>query len=232
MVAVTASSSPPPNPAAAAAVLRAAIGAERLSGYERAASGDPARALDLYTWNAAVSAAAFEDLGVLEVVLRNACHTQLQRWNAAQGNPHPWYHHPVLSPRHMQDVGAARSRVAQGKKTETEGRVVADLMLGFWRLLHSKSYEVTLWRPCLRLAYPGIAKLDREDVYDRLDHLNTLRNRVAHHEPVHGSTIGHVNADLGALHAELLELLGWLNPSVRGWVQTHSRVPALLRRKP
>jgi len=110
--------------------------------------------------------------------------------------------------------------------------VVADLMLGFWRLLHSKDYEVTLWRPCLRLAYPGVSTVQRRDVYDRLDHLNNLRNRVAHHEPVHGATIGHVNADLAALHAELLEVLGWLNPTVSSWVQTNSRVPALLARKP
>lgn len=89
-----------------------------------------------------------------------------------------------------------------------------------------------MWRPCLRSAYPGVSVLQRRDVYDRLDHLNNLRNRVAHHEPVHGPIIGHVNADLAALHGELLELLGWLNPHIRAWVQTNSRVPALLARKP
>ncbi len=89
-----------------------------------------------------------------------------------------------------------------------------------------------MWRPCLRSAYPGVSVVQRRDVYDRLDHLNNLRNRVAHHEPVHGPTIGHVNADLAALHGELLELLGWLNPPIRAWVQTNSRVPALLARKP
>lgn len=218
-------------PAAVVTALRTAIGPERLSGYESAVGGDPLRALDLYRWNSTVSGAVFEDLSLLEVALRNACHRQLQAWNHAQGNLYPWYHHPVLAPRHMQDVGVARNRVAQGKKTETEGRVVAELMLGFWRLLHSKEYEVSLWRPCLRHAYPA-ATGRRQDVYDRLDHLNTLRNRVAHHEPVHGPTIGRLSMDLAGLHDELLEVLGWLDPQVRAWAAANSRVPAMLGTKP
>lgn len=212
--------------------LRTGIGFERLSGYDGMAGGDQLRALGLYNWNSAISAAVFEDLSVLEVVLRNACHRQLEAWNAAQDHQHPWYHHPVLTPRHMQDVGVARGRVAQGKKTETQGRVVAELMLGFWRLLHSKECEVTLWRPCLRHAYPAASSLARQHVYDRLDHLNTLRNRIAHHEPVHGPTIGHVKSDLAGLHRELLELLGWLDPKIGSWVVANSRVPTLLAAKP
>lgn len=218
--------------AAALGALRARISAERLSGYDRATDGDLARAVDLYQWNTAVSAAVFEDLGALEVVLRNACHERLRWWNAEQGHRHPWYHHPVLAPRHMQDVGVARNRVAQGKKTETEGRVVAELMFGFWRLLHSKTYEVSLWRPCLRLAYPHRTNLRRAEVYQRLDHLNTLRNRIAHHEPIHGPTIGSVRSDLAALYGELVDLLGWIDPVVQLWVTAHSRVPALLANRP
>lgn len=74
----------------------------------------------------------------------------------------------------MQDVARARLRVAQGKKGETEGRVVAELMFGFWRLLHSKVYEPTLWQHVLRFAYPNSTRLDRREVYTRLDDLNTL----------------------------------------------------------
>jgi len=71
---------------------------------DTAVSDDPARALDLYSWNAAVSAALFEDLSVLEVTLRNACHRELRAWNAAQGQASPWYHHPVLTPGGMHQA--------------------------------------------------------------------------------------------------------------------------------
>ena len=76
-------------PAEVAAALRAGIGPERLSGYDLASGGDQLRALHLYQWNTAVSGAVFEDLSTLEVVLRNACHHQLQMWNATEGNQHP-----------------------------------------------------------------------------------------------------------------------------------------------
>jgi hypothetical protein len=214
------------------AAVRTAIGTDRLATYDTAVGGDHARAVDLYGWNAAVSAAFFEDLSVLEVALRNACQRQLRAWNAAQGHASPWYHHPVLTPGGMQDVGRARHRVIQGGKPETEGRVVAELMFGFWRLLHSKTYEATLWTPCLRHAYPFQRPNDRSAVYDRLDRLNTLRNRIAHHEPVHGSTIAKTGLDVVGMHQALLDLLEWIDGDVHHWVTAHSRVPALLRSRP
>ncbi len=214
------------------AAVRAAIGTDRLAVYDTEVGGDEARALDLYGWNAAVSAAFFEDLSVLEVVLRNACHRELQDWNAEHGHVSPWYHHPVLTPGGMQDVGRARQRVTQGGKPETEGRVIAELMFGFWRLLHSKTYEATLWTPCLRHAYPLHQPNDRSAVYRRLDRLNTMRNRIAHHEPIHGSTIGKTGLDVAGMHQALLEILGWIDADVQHWVTTHSRVSTLLRNRP
>ncbi|MGA9314469.1 MAG: hypothetical protein WBV77_07560 [Solirubrobacteraceae bacterium] len=212
--------------------LRVAVSADRLAAYDTAVGGNGARAVDLYGWNAAVSAALFEDFSVLEVVLRNACHRELRIWNAAQGNSSPWYHHPVLTPGGMQDIGRARQRVAQGGKPGTEGRVISELMFGFWRLLHSKIYEATLWTPCLRHAYPLQRPNDRSAVYHRLDRLNTVRNRVAHHEPIHGSTIGKTGLDIAGIHNVLLEILGWIDIDVQRWVTAHSRVPTLLRRRP
>ena len=212
--------------------IRTAIGADRLAAYDTAVGGDRARAVDLYGWNAAVSAALFEDLSVLEVILRNACHRELRAWNTAQSQASPWYHHPVLTPGGMEDVGRARRRVVQGGKPETEGRVVAELMFGFWRLLHSKTYEATLWTPCLRHAYPFQQPNDRSAVYDRLDRLNTLRNRIAHHEPIHSGTIAKTGLDIAGMHQALLDLLDWIDRDVQHWVTTYSRVPALLQNRP
>lgn len=214
------------------AAVRTAIGTDRLAAYDTAVDGDDARAVDLYGWNTAVSAALFEDLSVLEVTLRNACHRELKAWNAAQGNPSPWYHHPVLTPGGMEDVGRARRRVVQGGKPETEGRVVAELMFGFWRLLHSKTYEATLWTPCLRHAYPSQRPNSRSAVYDRLDRLNTLRNRIAHHEPIHSGAIAKTGLDIAEMHKALLDLLSWLDDDVQQWVTAYSRVPNLLQTRP
>lgn len=217
------------SPGARSALARS-IGSERLRGYLGACGGDELRGLDLYLWNGRVSAAVFEDIGFVEVALRNACHEQLSRWHADLGHQSPWYFSPELFPRHMQDVGNARGRVAQGKKPETEGRVVAQMTFGFWRLLHSKRYEATLWQWALRRVYPP--GTSRAEVYDRLGHINVLRNRIAHHEPVHALALGDAALGLEAVHRELLEIARMIDADVGTWITSTSRVGSLLVERP
>ena len=58
--------------------------------YLRAVQGDREKALHLYTWNTAISAAFYGPLQGLEVALRNAMHRQLAgRYGAA------WYNNPA-----------------------------------------------------------------------------------------------------------------------------------------
>lgn len=205
---------------------------ERLAPYKAAAGGDIEGALDLYEWNSRISAAVFEDLGYLEVALRNACHNQLTTWNRRENNDAPWYFSTIFGQESQKDIEKARRRSTRGGRSELPGRVIAELMFGFWRFLHARSYESTLWTPCLRHAYPHQISRRRQDVYTRLDHLNTLRNRVAHHEPIHRVQIAGTGRNLAGLHDELLELLGWIDPVVENWVRTRSNVPALLRLRP
>lgn len=212
--------------------LERSVGVDRLAGYAATVGGDRVRALDLYLWNTSISAACFEDLCLLEVALRNACHGRLREWHDAQGHTTPWYFTTELQPRHMADIAQARQRVQQGRNDETEGRVISELMFGFWRLLHTKVYEHTLWKDVLRFAYPHQPAADRAQVYERLDHINTLRNRIAHHEPVHRSTIGRTSLDLAVIHTELQDVLGWIDKDLHAWLLAESRVPRLLAIKP
>ena len=57
--------------------IAGALSPERLQPYLDAVGGDRERALRLYLWNTAVSAAFYGPLQGLEVVLRNAVHRQL-----------------------------------------------------------------------------------------------------------------------------------------------------------
>ena len=84
---------------------------------------------------------------------------------------------------------------------ETPGRVVAELPLGFWRFLLTSHYERSLWLTCLREAFPGIqGRGMRRDVHDAIRDLHVLRNRIAHHEPIH-------NRPLEALHDQALTVV-------------------------
>ena len=163
-------------------------------------------------------------LSDLEIVVRNAMHERLSLWSlGAYGRP-DWYSDRgrIFTAQTASDVAVARRHAIAYGRPESAGRVVAELPLGFWRFLLSSRYERTLWLPCLRDAFPGIrGRGMRRDVHDAMRDLHLLRNRIAHHEPIH-------NRPLLELHAVALTTAGWICPTTRRWIAARSRVPALL----
>jgi hypothetical protein len=69
-----------------------------------------------------------------------------------------------------------------GNTTPVPGKVVAEVMFGFWTYLTSNAHEKTIWVPHLHMAYP--IKTDRRKIHQTLYELREFRNRVAHHEPL------------------------------------------------
>jgi hypothetical protein len=209
------------------ATLELRLSPERFAPYRAAAAGDLGRAVRSYERNTELSAAFWAVLSDLEIVVRNAMHESLSSWSVtAYGRP-DWYadRDGIFSDQTARDIRAARRRArssASSGRAESPGRVVAELPFGFWRYLLSARYERTLWLPCLRDAFPGIRGQGmRRDVHDSMRDLHLLRNRIAHHEPIH-------NRPLAELHAVALTTAGWICPTTRGWIAARSRVPALL----
>lgn len=65
----------------------------------------------------------------------------------------------------------------------TEGKVIAELTLYFWKRLYGPEYDQTLWRTTLKRTFPD-KKLSRATIATQLEQLYQSRNRLAHHEPV------------------------------------------------
>jgi hypothetical protein len=196
--------------------LERRLSAERLAPYRAAAAGDLSRAMRCYERNSELSAAFWAVLGDLEVVVRNAMDERLRAWSVAACGRPDWYRDrgKIFTAATTREITAARRRAGSA---DAAGR-----QLGFWRYLLTSRYERTLWLPCLRDAFPGIRGVGmRRDVHDALRDLHLLRNRIAHHEPIH-------NRPLAELHAVALTTAGWICPTTRGWIAARSRVPALL----
>ena len=208
-----------------AAPIAAVLSPERLAPYLRATGGDLTAAVRLYEWNLAVSGALYEALGILEVALRNALSAQLAAHHGTlAGN---WYDDPlgVLSDLAHDDIAAARRRVRKLRRPETPGRIIAELSFGFWKFLLAKRYEATLWTGYLRHAFPNLQPQNRATVYRALDELHTVRNRIAHHEPIH-------NRDLTADTLTIYRLLDWIDHDVRAWAVTLSRLQPIIAARP
>ena len=204
--------------------LERRISAERFAPYRAAAGDDLARALRRYERNTEISAAFWAVLSDLEIVVRNAMHERLSAWSVATYGQPDWYagRGRIFTAQTASDINAARRHAAAFGRAQSPGRIIAELPFGFWRFLLSSRYERSLWLPCLRDAFPGSRGQGmRRDVHDAMRDLHLLRNRIAHHEPIH-------NRPLGELHAVALTTAGWICPTARDWIAARSRVPALL----
>lgn len=194
-----------PITAQQASALTRAISPDRLASYSAAAatSTTGATALDLYIWDRDLAVAILADVAVLEVALRNALHTRLTATFGGQD----WYTRAGtigLDERARKDISRAVAKVPT--LARTPGRVVAQLMFGFWIGLldtgAAGTYENDLWRPALSHAFLG-GKVEaravearrvasshggdpvtftREWTHPIASTVHAFRNRAAHHE--------------------------------------------------
>ena len=205
------------------AALEDTVSTERLYPYREATGHDPAAALRLYAWNAAISAALYVPLQGVEITLRNALHQELAKVYGAS-----WYTNPEtgLTSTETRRIDQAMVNLTRSGKPTSPDRVLAELSFGFWVSLlgHGPDYEMKLWRPALYKAFSH-AKLSRRQAHTPLDLLRTLRNRIAHHEPIFGR---HLAAD----YASMIRVIHWISPETAQWVQQHNTVEQTLAKRP
>jgi hypothetical protein len=197
--------------------IEATLSVDRLAVFRQAAAGDLERAIDLYCWNAAMAAAFFGPLGIMEVGLRNALDRELIRAFTV-----PWYDDPkflAIDSAFAPRIYDTKKKITARGKAVVQPRVIAELSFGFWvNLLRpgpGGSYVHTLWGPALSRAFRPRVK--RSFVAGCLDPLLKFRNRVAHHEPI-------FSRNLGGQYASILWIIGQVAPNIVSWVQHHARV--------
>ncbi len=201
--------------------LGGSISAERLRTYLELASGNHSIAMRMYTRNVALGSAFYGPLQTLEVALRNAVNNSL-----ADRHGDFWFNDAALL-KHSEFERAkhatqrVRKQLTAGRRKQlTVGRIVAELNFGFWVALFAKGYEARLWRTNLHRLFAPQPK--RHELHGQLDRLRTLRNRVAHHEPI-------LQRDLQTDYDKIIWILQMLSPTTAAWTKHHSRVPEILR---
>lgn len=76
-----------------------------------------------------------------------------------------------------------RSRDRRKQIVVSDGKIIAELTLYFWKRLYGPEYDQSLWRTSLKRTFP-FKKLSRAEVAIQLEQIYQARNRLAHHEPV------------------------------------------------
>lgn len=204
-----------PDPVAIAGLITR----DRLSSYLTTTSGDLGRALALYDWNTRASAAVLATSAMVEVIVRNALDSSLQNWADQRRASREWLDTAPLDAQGLADVAKARERATRrGRDPEVRGKVVAELSFGFWRYLVASRYLTALWIPGAHAAFPnGPADLRvrREQVERRLHNLMIVRNRAAHHEPIH-------RRNLARDFRDAVDVSGWVHPQGAVWLRARS----------
>ena len=199
---------------------------ERLQSYV-ACSQSLERAIALYEWNIDVSAAVLATCAAVEVVVRNAMDHALQQWALAQGHD-DWLEAAPFDAKGRAAIAIAR-RYTSAKGRGVPGlRPTAELTFGFWRYLVTGRYLTTLWMPGLRHAFPFGSEdpqSRRSEVHFALQQLVFVRNRAAHHEPIHTRNLLRDN-DLA------IGLAAMVDPVAGEWVAQRSTIPAIVAVKP
>ncbi|WP_141739098.1 MULTISPECIES: hypothetical protein [Stenotrophomonas] len=78
------------------------------------------------------------------------------------------------------------------------GQLIAQLTMFFWKRLFAADYEDALWKRGLKELFPK-KTVKRGDVADHLEVVYQARNRIAHHEPIHGARLGRLLSSLDFL---------------------------------
>uniref|UniRef100_UPI003F49419A hypothetical protein n=1 Tax=Nonomuraea sp. CA-252377 TaxID=3240003 RepID=UPI003F49419A len=196
----------------------------RLPEYEAFCAGDKVAALRLFCWNTEVSAAFYGPLQHLELALRSVLDQHLFQlfgqddwWNHSQAN----LHHGARA-----KIDEAVRQLSRRGPVPAPAHVVAELPFGFWvSLLGSgNSYDQRLWRTALYRAFPGYHG-GRHALHRKLDFLRVLRNKIAHHAPIHHR---HLDAD----HEAIMTVLGYIDAPLAALVARYSSMPAVLASRP
>lgn len=200
---------------------------DRLKSYLIATDDDINGALNLYRWNTEISSALFSVLSDVEIAFRNSIDREIQYMNATLGNQNSWFDSPtVIMPSYRRkNLESARASLAVAGKPVTHSGIVSELGFGFWRSFLTKQYKDTLWRTALRFAFPYSPSRQSEYIFTRVRHLHVLRNRIAHHEPIHNRNV--------ALDFQIcIEVLNAISPVIAAWSSENSRVLEVLDKKP
>jgi hypothetical protein len=222
------------NNQAIVAAVKVAISPARIATYETAVGMPPPEsmaALDLYAWNASISGAMLIPLHVCEVTIRNAVATAIE---SVYGAEWPWsvgFERSLPDPKQSfspkRDLLSARNKYTATKAT---GKVIAELKFAFWQSIFTNRHDKRFWEPSLLAIFPNMDSAKtieqrRKMIYDDLEQLRRLRNRIAHHEPI----FSRVLADD---YSKIVELVRFRCAMTAAWLEQNQTVVKTLATKP
>ncbi len=165
---------------------------KRLNRYVLACRGDKRKAMTLYRYNLRLSQEMFTIICCFEVSLRNAIDSELipvlgNEWLKNSIMPGGIFTLPLLS--ETRDKILKQYDKLDKKGAYSHSKLLASLDFGTWKYMFSP-VQFNQTKQVLMHVFPNKQKsskgnqINRQFIYNELDKINSLRNRIAHHEPI------------------------------------------------
>lgn len=168
------------------------ISEERLTRYVQACGGNTRKAMALYRYNLRLSQEMFTIISCFEVSLRNAINVILinrfgNDWLKDSIMPNGIF--TIRNTHKTYDIILYAYQKLVHEQSYTHTKLLAEMEFGIWKYMFSPVQFNQTGRVLLR-AFPNKERSTAEVQYNHsyffneLDKINTMRNRIAHHEPV------------------------------------------------
>lgn len=204
------------------------VSQERLQRYLIACGRDEDKTIHLYKKNVLVSLEVFAVVGAFEIALRNAIDRIMTE---AYGND--WLRDAIL-PGGIFDIPQCRDhariiRSAYEKMMSygvySHGSLLAKMEFGVWKYMFSSPQYRASGRLLLRV-FPlkptstRSVQYNHTTIFNELDHVNSLRNRIAHHEPICFPTgFAEITTDyIRWIYSKIMMLFEWMNIDGRSFL--------------
>lgn len=168
------------------------ISADRMRRYVNACGGNVQKGMTLYRYNLSLSGELLKIIGCFEVALRNRIDRTLEPhlgndWLRDSCLPGGIFDNPRTQGT-LKIIGKAYTGLmANGAYTPT--KLMAEMEFGIWKYMYSGPQYAATGQKLLSV-FPSkpkstpVLRIDNKYIFNELDHINQLRNRIAHHEPI------------------------------------------------
>lgn len=197
------------------------MSSKRMSRYLNACGGDKRKAQSLYRLNLRLSQEMFTVISCYEVALRNAIDRIMTAsfgsdWLRDAILPGGFFDNPHFSGTAHIMHKAYNELIANGKYSCS--KMLSAMEFGIWKYMYSAPQYRATGRILLQV-FPNkpkssaVMQYNNHYIYNELDAVNRLRNRIAHHEPVcflhDQETIS--TAYLQNCYSRILRLFSWMD---------------------
>lgn len=169
------------------------ISPKRMERYLIAMNGDTRKAMTLYRCNLHLSQEMFTIVSCFEIALRNAIDRRLvpmlgNDWLRDSVLPGGIFSSDIRLDETKRIISKSYTRLKRNGKY-SHPKLIAEMEFGVWKYMYSP-LQFRLTGQCLLKVFPNkpksssLVQYNNSYIYNELDKVNSLRNRIAHHEPI------------------------------------------------